>query len=82
MAPSSSWSEAGKGNRNSMMRRTRRKLGPLSSPLDAAETSATSGSLSSQRVAKEGAMHKKGTLFSLSEELLAECPGVLHSKWH
>lgn len=56
MAQSSSWSEAGKGNRNSMMRRTRGKLGLLSSPLDAAETSATSGNFSSLRVAKEGAM--------------------------
>src|SRR5271168_2093213 len=54
--------EAGRGNRNSMMRRSRGKLGLLSLPLDAAVTSATSGNFSSQRVAKGGAMHTRREL--------------------
>jgi hypothetical protein len=84
MAQSSSWSflrnrEAGRGNRNSMVHGSRGKLGLLFSLLDAAVTSATSGN-SSQRVGQGRSYgHKKGTSFSLSDELLAECPGVLHS---
>jgi hypothetical protein len=87
MAQSSSWSslrnrEAGRRNRNSMMRRSRGKLGLLSLPLDAAVTSATSENffLATSSQGRSHA-HKKGTLFSLSDELLAGCPGVLHSKW-